>query len=98
MNITEEQAILAKFLFDSQKIKTPVGNLSYGEIRRLELSILLANKLNLLILDEPTNHLDIFLREQLEDILITLPIPMIIVSHDEYFVEKMKCTQILDLR
>jgi ATPase subunit of ABC transporter with duplicated ATPase domains len=51
----------------------------------------------MLILDEPTNHLDIFLREQLEDILITLPIPMIIVSHDEYFVEKMKCTQVLDL-
>ncbi len=88
----EERSILARFLFDASAVNTKASNLSYGEQRRLEFAILLSNRPDILILDEPTNHLDIFLREQIEDILVDLGIPMLIVSHDEYFIEKMQCT------
>ena len=83
------RSILANYLFGSDRIDDMVRNLSYGELRRLDLAIILAGKPNILVLDEPTNHLDIFMREQLENFIVNQEIPMIIVSHDRYFVEKI---------
>lgn len=89
--------ILTNFLFDRERMSDRIKNLSYGELRRLDLAIILSKKPNVLILDEPTNHLDIFMREQLESFLIQQEIPMIIVSHDRYFVEKIGANKILKL-
>jgi len=89
--------ILTNFLFGRERMFDRVKNLSYGELRRLDLAIILTKKPNVLILDEPTNHLDIFMREELENFLIEQEIPMIIVSHDRYFVQKIGVNKILRL-
>lgn len=98
-NVIEEKAraILSNYLFDSKKVTDLVSNLSYGELRRLDLAIILSHKPNLLILDEPTNHLDIFAREELENFIMAQEIPMLIVSHDRYFVEKIGVNKVLNL-
>jgi ATP-binding cassette subfamily F protein uup len=77
-----------KFGFTGTKQWTPVGDLSGGERRRLQLLRLLMDEPNVLFLDEPTNDLDIETLTQLEDLLDGWPGSMIVVSHDRYFIER----------
>jgi ATP-binding cassette subfamily F protein uup len=68
---------------------TPVGELSGGERRRLQLLRLLMDEPNVLVLDEPTNDLDIDTLTALEDLLDGWPGTLLVVSHDRYFVERV---------
>ncbi|GAA2722463.1 MULTISPECIES: ABC-F family ATP-binding cassette domain-containing protein [Streptomyces] len=77
-----------KFGFSKEKQWTPVGDLSGGERRRLQLLRLLMDEPNVLFLDEPTNDLDIETLTQLEDLLDGWPGSMVVISHDRYFVER----------
>jgi ATP-binding cassette subfamily F protein uup len=77
-----------KFGFTKEKQWTPVGDLSGGERRRLQLLRLLMDEPNVLFLDEPTNDLDIETLTQLEDLLDGWPGSMIVISHDRYFLER----------
>ncbi|MER7990390.1 ABC-F family ATP-binding cassette domain-containing protein [Streptomyces noursei] len=77
-----------KFGFTKEKQWTPVGDLSGGERRRLQILRLLMDEPNVLFLDEPTNDLDIETLTQLEDLLDGWPGSMIVISHDRYFVER----------
>lgn len=83
------RSILASYLFGSDQVMRKISALSLGQLKRLELAIIIAQEPNLLILDEPTNHLDIYTREELESFIVSQKIPMIIVSHDRYFIEKI---------
>ncbi|MGX1369449.1 ATPase subunit of ABC transporter with duplicated ATPase domains [Streptomyces canus] len=76
------------FGFNKEKQWTPVGDLSGGERRRLQLLRLLMDEPNVLFLDEPTNDLDIETLTQLEDVLDGWPGSMIVISHDRFFVER----------
>src|SRR5690606_16586692 len=76
------------FGFNKEKQWTPVGDLSGGERRRLQLLRLLMDEPNVLFLDEPTNDLDIETLTQLEDLLDGWPGSMIVISHDRYFIER----------
>lgn len=76
------------FGFGKEKQWTPVGDLSGGERRRLQLLRLLMDEPNVLFLDEPTNDLDIETLTQLEDLLDGWPGSMIVISHDRFFVER----------
>jgi ATP-binding cassette subfamily F protein uup len=76
------------FGFDKDKQWTPVGDLSGGERRRLQLLRLLVDEPNVLFLDEPTNDLDIETLTQLEDLLDGWPGSMIVISHDRFFIER----------
>lgn len=76
------------FGFNKEKQWTPVGDLSGGERRRLQLLRLLMDEPNVLFLDEPTNDLDIETLTQLEDLLDGWPGSMIVISHDRFFVER----------
>jgi ATP-binding cassette subfamily F protein uup len=67
---------------------TPIGDLSGGERRRLQLLRLLMAEPNVLLLDEPTNDLDIETLTELEDILDGWPGTLVVVSHDRYFLER----------
>ena len=67
---------------------TPVGDLSGGERRRLQMLRLLMDEPNVLFLDEPTNDLDIETLTQLEDLLDGWPGSLVVVSHDRYFLER----------
>jgi ATP-binding cassette subfamily F protein uup len=67
----------------------PVGELSGGERRRLQLLLMLLGEPNVLLLDEPTNDLDIETLTELEDMLDGWPGSVVAVSHDRYFLERV---------
>lgn len=68
---------------------TPVGDLSGGERRRLQLTRLLMGGPNVLILDEPTNDFDVETLAALEDLLDSFAGTLLVVSHDRYFLERV---------
>lgn len=75
--------------FASDAQWTPVGDLSGGERRRLQLARLLMGGPNVLILDEPTNDFDVETLAALEDLLDSFGGTLIVVSHDRYFLERV---------
>ncbi|MBF6330672.1 ABC-F family ATP-binding cassette domain-containing protein [Nocardia transvalensis] len=75
--------------FSPAKQRTPVGDLSGGERRRLQLTRILMSEPNVLLLDEPTNDLDIDTLQQLEDLLDGWPGTMVVISHDRYLIERI---------
>jgi ATP-binding cassette subfamily F protein uup len=77
-----------QFGFTKDKQWTPVGDLSGGERRRLQILRLLMDEPNVLFLDEPTNDLDIETLTQLEDLLDGWPGSMVVISHDRFFIER----------
>ena len=77
--------------FDSSRQWTPVGDLSGGERRRLQLTRLLMGEPNVLVLDEPTNDFDVETLAALEDLLDGFAGTILVVSHDRYFLERV-CT------
>jgi ATP-binding cassette subfamily F protein uup len=81
--------VLETFGFASVRQWTPVGELSGGERRRLQLLRLLMAEPNVLLLDEPTNDLDIDTLTALEDLLDSWPGTLIVVSHDRYLIERV---------
>ncbi|RKS05621.1 ATP-binding cassette subfamily F protein uup [Nocardiopsis sp. Huas11] len=81
--------MLERFGFRGERQWTPVGELSGGERRRLQLLRLLMDEPNVLLLDEPTNDLDIETLTELEDLLDGWPGSLVLVSHDRYFLERV---------
>jgi len=75
--------------FDRDSQWTPVGDLSGGEKRRLQLTRLLMDSPNVLLLDEPTNDFDIETLTELEDLLDSYGGTLIVISHDRYFLERV---------
>jgi ABC transport system ATP-binding/permease protein len=75
--------------FDRESHWTPVGDLSGGEKRRLQLTRLLMDSPNVLLLDEPTNDFDIETLTELEDLLDSFGGVLIVISHDRYFLERV---------
>jgi len=75
--------------FDKESQWTPVGDLSGGEKRRLQLTRLLMESPNVLLLDEPTNDFDIETLTELEDLLDSFGGTLIVISHDRYFLERV---------
>ncbi|WP_282780404.1 ABC-F family ATP-binding cassette domain-containing protein, partial [Nocardia sp. CC201C] len=75
--------------FTPAKQRTPVGDLSGGERRRLQLTRILMSEPNVLLLDEPTNDLDIDTLQQLEDLLDNWPGTLVVISHDRYLIERI---------
>ena len=81
--------MMERFLFPSDLQSVPIGKLSGGERRRLYLLSVLMEAPNVLLLDEPTNDLDVMTLSILEDYLQTFPGPILTVSHDRFFLDKL---------
>jgi len=81
--------LLEQFLFPRSTHGTLIEKLSGGEKKRLYLLKLLLEKPNVLLLDEPTNDLDIATLTVLENFLQGFVGPVITVSHDRYFLDKV---------
>lgn len=82
--------------FNKDQQWTPVGDLSGGERRRLQLTRLLMDSPNVLLLDEPTNDFDVETLTALEDLLDSFAGTLIVISHDRYFLERV-CNQFVGL-
>jgi ATP-binding cassette subfamily F protein uup len=78
---------LQDFLFSPQRARTPVKALSGGERNRLLLAKLFTRPSNVLILDEPTNDLDVETLELLEELLVSYPGTLLLISHDRAFLD-----------
>ena len=81
--------MMERFLFPSDLQSVPIGRLSGGERRRLYLLSVLMEAPNVLLLDEPTNDLDVMTLSILEDYLQGFSGPILTVSHDRFFLDKM---------
>ncbi len=75
-------AVLKKFYFSKQTIKSKIWTLSGGQKARLQLALFLYTNPDVLILDEPTNHLDIRSVSALEEFLIDYKGSILLISHD----------------
>src|SRR3954453_9964804 len=82
-------SLAERFGFAAARQWTPVGDLSGGERRRLQLARLPMAEPNVLLLDESTNDLDIDTLTALEDLLDSFPGTVLVVSHDRYFVDRV---------
>ena len=81
--------MMERFLFSGDLQSVPIGRLSGGERRRLYLLSVLMAAPNVLLLDEPTNDLDVTTLSILEDYLQSFPGPVLAVSHDRFFLDKL---------
>lgn len=81
--------MMERFLFSKDLQWTPIGKLSGGEKRRLNLLRVLIESPNVLLLDEPTNDLDIQTLTILEEYIDEFSGAVIVISHDRYLLDKI---------
>ncbi|AOY83479.1 ABC-F family ATP-binding cassette domain-containing protein [Moorena producens JHB] len=87
--------ILPEMGFEPEDSDRLVSAFSGGWQMRMSLGKILLQKPDVLLMDEPTNHLDLETIEWLEKYLKGLKTPMVIVSHDREFLDRL-CTQIVE--
>ena len=75
-------------LFVYEDVRKPIGVLSIGQRRKLQIARLIARRANVLLLDEPTNHVSFDILEELEKALLDFPGAIIAVSHDRRFIQR----------
>lgn len=94
---TVARELLNRFRITTEDVKKDISELSPGEYSRLLVAELVATRPNCIILDEPSNHLDLEVLEELESGLKDYAGTLIVVSHDRYFVGKLKLDKSYDL-
>ena len=93
---SEIRSVLKGFGFDEDVWQAKISTLSGGERSRLAMAKMLLEHHDILLLDEPTNHLDITTVEWLEGYLKNYRGALVIVSHDQYFLDKV-VTEIVEI-
>ena len=81
--------------FNDAKAERLVGDYSGGWQMRIALGKILLQEPDLLLLDEPTNHLDMATIEWLEGYLTEINVPLVVISHDRTFLDRV-CNQIVE--
>jgi ATP-binding cassette subfamily F protein 3 len=97
--LSEEEAekrLTNSGIFHPQELFLNMSELSVGCQRKVQLIKIIWNNPDVLILDEPTNHIDLYSLEKIENWLKDFPGPVLAVSHDQYFSEKV-CNKTIDV-
>ncbi|MCP9772705.1 ABC-F family ATP-binding cassette domain-containing protein [Synechococcus sp. Tobar12-5m-g] len=87
--------LLPSIGFTPEGVEEAVGSYSGGWQMRIALGKILLQDPDLLLLDEPTNHLDVETIQWLEDYLIAQTVPLVVISHDRAFLDRV-CNQIVE--
>jgi ATP-binding cassette subfamily F protein 3 len=87
--------LLPTLSFTPEGAEQLVASYSGGWQMRIALGKILLQEPDLLLLDEPTNHLDVETIQWLEDYLIGQTIPLVVISHDRAFLDRV-CNQIVE--
>ena len=90
------ERILPTMGFTVTDLERSVGHFSGGWQMRIGLARILLQEPDLLLLDEPTNHLDLDTIAWLEGYLLGLGLPMVVVSHDRQFLDRL-CNRIVEI-
>lgn len=85
----EAAAVLKRFFFTKQTMKSKIWVLSGGQKARLQLALFLYTNPDILILDEPTNHLDLKTVAAMEGFLQEYEGTVLLISHDRELVENV---------
>ena len=85
----EVEKVLKGLGFKQEELDRKISTFSGGWKMRIELAKLLLTQPNYLLLDEPTNHLDIESIIWLEQYLERYPYSVIVVSHDQRFLDNV---------
>ncbi|HEV2591343.1 MAG TPA: ABC-F family ATP-binding cassette domain-containing protein [Gaiellaceae bacterium] len=93
----EARTHLAKFALGADDVLRQAAALSPGERTRASLALFAARGVNCLVLDEPTNHLDLEAIEQLEAALASYEGCLVVVSHDQRFLERLAVARTIEL-
>lgn len=78
---------LRKLGFEREAFNHDISEMSLGQKRKIALSRSLAKPANLYIWDEPLNYLDVITRQQIEELILEVNPPMLLIDHDADFVE-----------
>ena len=89
----DAEQLLDGYLFGPDQWAAPLCTLSAGELRRLQLAVLVNEGAPALLLDEPTNYLDFDSLEVIEEALRSYAGTLVMVSHDQYFAERVGHTR-----
>ncbi|MFN9628657.1 MAG: ATP-binding cassette domain-containing protein [Cyanobacteriota bacterium] len=81
--------------FSLEEVERPVSDFSGGWQMRVALGKILLQEPDVLLLDEPTNHLDVQTIEWLETTLLAWDVPLVVISHDRMFLDRI-CNQIVE--
>ncbi len=96
-DVAEVRTLLAKFGLGAEHVDRSGRTLSMGERTRVLMALFQARRVNVLVLDEPTNHLDVPAIEQLESALAGYAGTLLVVSHDQAFLEAVGIDRVLQL-
>ncbi|MBP9863996.1 ABC-F family ATP-binding cassette domain-containing protein [Patescibacteria group bacterium] len=97
IDTTQSFALLARYGVSAEQAREPIEVLSPGMRARILIGLFSALKKNVLLLDEPTNHLDLEAMDALEEAIIGYHGTMLVVSHDRFFIEKLKLDELYQL-
>ena len=85
---------LKKMGFPRESFTTKIEEMSMGQQKRLALAKSLVEPADLYLWDEPANYLDVFNQDQLIKLLKNVQPAMVLVEHDQYFIEHVATQRI----
>ncbi|WP_062325814.1 ATP-binding cassette domain-containing protein [Holzapfeliella floricola] len=97
IDLLEMLNMLKKLGFERFEFGKDLADLSMGQKRKITLARFLCERANLYIWDEPLNYLDVMTRQQIQELILTVKPPMIIVDHDRDFIKSIKASQYIEL-
>ncbi len=96
--LSELLNMLRKLGFERSAFDEDLSELSMGQKRKVSLARSLCEKANLYIWDEPLNYLDVITRQQIQDLILKIQPTMLVIDHDQAFIEAIKTEPLVKLK